>query len=216
VRLHSAVDWPPDSAIKETYEPWVKLEVLTPLDFFQETSRLLQGVAGLREEVQDMGDNKVVFRKETPLREVIGEFYDRLKSATSGMASMDYEIIGERKGDLVRLEFLVAGQKEEALATIVPRERAYSLGKTMVEKLKESLPPQLFDVALQALAEGRIIARETIKAQRRDVTAPLYGGDVTRKKKLLEIQKKGKKELKAKGKVIIPARVFLDLFRRGK
>ncbi|TSC56028.1 MAG: GTP-binding protein LepA [Parcubacteria group bacterium Greene0714_21] len=212
-RLRSAVDWPQDSEIKETYEPWAKLEVLTPLHFFQEVSHLLQLVSGTQFEVQNIADNKAVFTKETPLREVIGGFYDRLKSATSGMASMDYELIGERKGDLVKLEFLVAGAREEALATIVPKDRAYSIGKTMVEKLKESLPPQLFDVALQALAEGRIIARETIHAQRKDVTAPLYGGDVTRKKKLLEIQKKGKKELKAKGKVIIPARVFLNLFR---
>jgi len=132
---------------------------------------------------------------------------------TKGMASMDYEITGMRPGDVVKLEVLVAGELQEAFSKVVPRVKAYQEGKALVAKLKEVLPAQQFSVSLQAVVGGKVLARETIKAKRRDVTAPLYGGDVTRKKKLLEKQKKGKKELKSKGRVVIPSKVFLDVFR---
>ena len=150
---------------------------------------------------------------EISFRQVIADLYDKLKSVSQGMASMDYEILALRSADLVKLEIWTAGENQDALAVIVPRKDAYKEGKAIVEKLKNILPPQLFEVALQAVVEGRILARETLKAQRRDVTGALYGGDVTRKKKLLERQKKGKKELKGKGRVTIPSKVFLELFR---
>ena len=168
---------------------------------------------GIQLGVTDLVQNRLLLSYRIPLREIVGDLHDQLKSASKGLASMDYEVVGFEKVDVVKLEIYVAGKNEEALSTIVPRHRAYHEGKILLEKLKDSLPPQQFEVALQALVEQRVIARETMKAQRRDVTAPLYGGDVTRKRKLLEIQKKGKKELKAKGRVVIPTRVFLDLFR---
>jgi GTP-binding protein LepA len=129
------------------------------------------------------------------------------------MASMDYQVTDWRPANLVKLEILIAGKKEEAFSQIISREKAFREGKTITEKLKELLPAQQFAVPIQAVAEGRIIARETMRARRRDVTAPLYGGDVTRKRKLLEKQKKGKKELAEKGRVVIPSKVFLDVFR---
>ena len=150
---------------------------------------------------------------ETPLREIVIDFYDKLKSATKGMASMDYQISDWRPAHLVKLEIHIAGQKEEAFSQVVSREKAYREGKAIAEKLKDLLPPQQFAVPIQAVVGGDVVARETIRARRRDVTAPLYGGDVTRKRKLLEKQKKGKKELAEKGRVHIPSKVFLDVFR---
>jgi len=150
---------------------------------------------------------------EVPLREIIVDFYDRLKSATKGMASMDYEVLDFREAELVKLEVVIAGRKEEAFSQIVPAAKAEKEGRRLVGKLKELLPAQQFAVSLQAMTDGDILARETIRARRKDVTAPLYGGDVTRKRKLLERQKKGKKELQEKGRVQIPSKVFLDIFR---
>ena len=206
-------DWPSPSMIKSMEESWAEVEVITPGSFLSSTLQFLRGFEGSNPEVEDLGEEKFLLRYEMPLRELIGDFHDQLKSGTQGMASMDYRILGMRPADLVKLEFRIAGVVEEALSMVVPESRAYQEGKKVVEKLKEVLPPQLFEVALQAMVGARVLARETISARRKDVTAPLYGGDVTRKKKLLEIQKKGKKELKAKGRVIIPTKVFLDLFR---
>ncbi|MFC1789536.1 elongation factor 4, partial [Patescibacteria group bacterium] len=148
-----------------------------------------------------------------PLREIIVGFYDNLKSVTQGFASMNYEILGYRSGDLVKLEILVSGKKEEAFSKIVRKKDDFIEGKKIVSKLKEVLPPQLFTVSLQAAVSGKIISRATISAKRRDVTASLYGGDYTRKRKLLEKQKKGKKELKLKGEIRIPQKVFLEMFQ---
>ena len=128
---------------------------------------------------------------------------------------MNYEILGYKKGDLVKLEILIAGRKEEAFSKIVYKNEAHKKGKKIAEKLKEVLPGQLFSVPIQALVSGKVVARETISAKRKDVIAPLYGGDYTRKRKLLEKQKKGKKELKEKGRIRIPSRVFLEIFKTG-
>jgi len=150
---------------------------------------------------------------EAPLRKIITGFYDKLKSVTQGFASMNYEFSEYKKADLVKLDILIAGKKEEAFSKIVHKREAYEIGKKTVEKLKETLPAQLFSVPLQAAISGKIIARETIKARAKDVIAPLYGGDYTRKRKLLEKQKKGKKELKEKGRIAIPANVFFEVFK---
>ncbi|MDO8474045.1 MAG: translation elongation factor 4 [bacterium] len=206
-------DWPEPNMIKSMEESWAEVEVITPGTFLSATLQFLRGFEGSKSEVEDLGEEKFLLRYEMPLRELIGDFHDKLKSVTQGMASMDYRILGMRPANLVKLEFRIAGAIEEALSMVVPESRAYQEGKKVVEKLKEVLGPQLFEVALQATVGSKILARETISARRKDVTAPLYGGDVTRKNKLLEIQKKGKKELKAKGRVVIPTRVFLDLFR---
>ena len=206
-------DWPAPNMVKSMEESWAAVEVITPGAFLSATLQFLRGFEGSKSEVEDLGEEKFLLRYEMPLRELIGDFHDKLKSVTQGMASMDYKILGMRPANLVKLEFRIAGAIEEALSMVVPESHAYQEGKKVVEKLKEVLGPQLFEVALQATVGSRILARETISARRKDVTAPLYGGDVTRKNKLLEIQKKGKKELKAKGRVVIPTRVFLDLFR---
>jgi GTP-binding protein LepA len=173
----------------------------------------LAQLEGQQLETRNIGAHSLSLIYETPLREIVIDFYDKLKSATQGMASMDYQITDWRLASLVKLEIHIAGQKEEAFSQIISRERAYQEGKEMTVKLKELLPTQQFAVPIQAVADGKVIARETMSARRRDVTAPLYGGDVTRKRKLLEKQKKGKKELAEKGRVHIPSKVFLDVFR---
>ena len=151
---------------------------------------------------------------EAPLREIIVDFYDQLKSISQGFASMAYEPIGYREGDLVRMDILVAGEKVFSFTEVVPREKAYNLGRAKLIKLKNLLPRELFAVALQAEVDGKIIARETIPAMRKDVTGYLYGGDRTRKMKLWKKQQKGKKRLLSSAKVDIPAEVFLKMIRR--
>jgi GTP-binding protein LepA len=150
---------------------------------------------------------------EVPLNSIITNLYDKIKSVSQGYASMNYKFMEFRLGDLVRLDILIAGEMEEAFSKIVPREQAHNEGKRIVEKLKDVLPPEQFSVALQAAVEGKILARETIRSRRKDVTGYLYGGDYTRKRKLLEKQKKGKKLLKTKGRVRVPQEVFLEIFR---
>jgi GTP-binding protein LepA len=147
------------------------------------------------------------------LRGIIANLYDKIKTASQGYASMNYKVLGFRPGTLAKMEIWVAGRKEEAFSRIVAEDEAYYDGKKMVEKLKDILPPEQFSVALQAVVSGKVIARETIKARRKDVTGYLYGGDVTRKRKLLEKQKKGKKLMKEKGRVNVPTKAFLEVFR---
>ena len=189
------------------------LEIVTPSSYYSQMVQLLSQLEGQLLETNTISQHALSVIFETPLREIVIDFYDKLKSATQGMASMDYQIADWRPANLVKLEIHIAGQVEEAFSQVVSRGKAYREGKAVAEKLKELLPPQLFAMPIQAVSEGKVIARETIKARRRDVTAPLYGGDVTRKRKLLEKQKKGKKELAAKTRVHIPSKVFLDVFR---
>ena len=194
-------------------EPWVKLEVVTPTVYLGRVLGLFENLQGKSVETQYFGQDKSLLIYEAPLREIISGFYDKLKGQTQGFASMNYEILEYRLADLLKLEILIAGKKEEAFSKIVPEEKAYESGKNLVEKLKEILPAQLFSVPLQAAVGGKIIARETIRARGKDVIAPLYGGDYTRKRKLLEKQKKGKRELKERGRVVIPPRVFLEMMK---
>ena len=147
------------------------------------------------------------------MRGIIANLYDKIKTVSQGYASMNYKVIGFRPGKLVKMEIWVAGQKEEAFSRIVSEDEAYFEGKKMIEKLKEVLPAEQFTVALQAVIGGKVIARETISARRKDVTGYLYGGDVTRKNKLLNKQKRGKKLMKAKGRVNVPTKAFLEVFR---
>lgn len=211
--IFNPADWPESFKIKEVQEPWARLEVLTPTVFMGQTLEILESLEGKQVETKYFSQDRVFLVYEVPLREIIAGFFDKLKGQTKGFASMNYELLGYRKGDLVKLEILVAGKKEEALSRIVPSFKAFEEGKRIVTKLKEILPAQLFSVPIQATIEGKIIARETMRAKGRDVIAPLYGGDYTRKRKLLEQQKRGKKELKEKGEVRIPQKVFLEIFR---
>ena len=211
--IYSPSDWLPTSEIKEILEPWVKLEIITPTAFLGSVFEILKNKGGKHIENKPISQDRILLIEEIPLREIIIGFYDKLKSQSQGFASMNYEILGYRPGDLVKLEILIAEEKEETFSKIVPRARVFKEGKKMISKLKEILPSQLFSVPLQAALEGKIIARETIKAKRKDVLQPLYGGDYTRKRKLLEKQKKGKKKLKAKGRIRLSPKVFLEIFK---
>jgi len=213
ISVYSPQDFPNQSEIKAAQEPWLRLEIITPTSFTGKIAELLKSLNGIRIETKYFSLDRLLLIYEVPLKEIIVGFYDKLKGMTQGFASMNYDILGYRPANLVKLEILIAGEKEEAFSKIVSEKDAFSEGKRMVEKLKEILPAQLFSVPIQAAISGKIIARETMKAKRRDVIAPLYGGDYTRKRKLLEKQKKGKKELKEKGRIRIPPRVFLEMFR---
>jgi len=214
IMVRTSADWPDPGKIAQSFELWARLKILTPSSYLGSVLELLETIDSKHIKTDYVGEEKTEFVYETPLREIITKnIYDKLKSVSQGFASMSYEILDWRKANLVKLDILILGRKEEAFSTIVPETEAYREGKRIVEKLKEALPPQLFAVPLQAAVGGKIIARETIRAKRKDVIAPLYGGDYSRKRKLLEKQKKGKKELKEKGRIKIPSRVFLEVFR---
>ena len=211
--VKTAADWPEEHLVQQVREPWVWLDIVMPVAYYSQVIQVLSQLEGQQLETNNLSENTISIIYETPLREIIIDFYDKLKSATQGMASMDYQIADWRPANLVKLEIHIAGQKEEAFSQIVSRNNAYRDGSAITKKLKDLLPQQQFPVAIQAVVDNKVIARETLKASRRDVTGALYGGDVTRKKKLLEKQKKGKKELAQKGRVRIPPKVFLDIFR---
>ncbi|MGB9743510.1 MAG: translation elongation factor 4 [Minisyncoccales bacterium] len=213
ILVFSPSDWPALTEIKEVLEPWVRLEIVTPVQYLGKVLELLNSLRGRASETKYFGHQQVFLIYEAPLKAIIAGFYDRLKGISQGFASMNYKILDYRPADLVKMEILIAGQKQEAFSKIVYRDEIYQEGRQLVEKLKRFLPRQLFSVAIQAAVGGRIVARETISAKRRDVIAPLYGGDYTRKKKLLEKQKIGKQKLKEKGKVRIPTSVFLEMFK---
>lgn len=212
--VHNPSELPEVTQISELAEPWVKLEVVSPSSYLGGVMELTQNHRGVYQHTQYLDEGRVVLHYEIPLAEIVVSFYDELKSISSGYASMSYEIIGFKTADLVKLDILVATNQIDALSSIVPRSIAPLVGKTMVERLKVLIPKHNFEVALQAAIGGKVIARETISAMRKDVTAKLYGGDVTRKNKLLEKQKKGKKKMKRFGSVDIPSNVFIDLMKR--
>ncbi len=213
ILIHSATDWPEQSKIKNTEEPWVSLEVIAPSNQMGKLMEILKSLKGNYLETNYLSPERAIIVFETPLRGIIANLYDKIKTASQGYASMNYKMLGFRLGKLVKMEILIAGQKEEAFSRIVAEDESYQEGKKLVEKLKDVLPPEQFSVALQAVIGGKVIARETISARRKDVTGYLYGGDVTRKNKLLEKQKKGKKLMKQKGRVNVPTKAFLEVFR---
>ncbi|KKT86680.1 MAG: Elongation factor 4, partial [candidate division Kazan bacterium GW2011_GWB1_45_10] len=192
-------------------EPWIKLEVLTPSKFMGGIMQLLQDRRGAQQDIKHFDNDKVLLIYEIPLSSIVIDFYDALKSTSSGYASMNYEFLSFHEADLVRLDILVGGNLVDVLSVIVHRSQAAGMGKKLVAKLKELIPRQNFEVTLQAALGSKIIAREDIPPLRKDVLAKLYGGDRTRKDKLLEKQKKGKKRMKKVGKVEIPQEAFLKL-----
>lgn len=196
-------------------EPWSDIEIIAPLSYMGSLMELLSGRRAINLNNDFISGEKLVIRAQLPLSEMISDFYDRLKSLSSGFASLSYNIIGWKKGDLVRLDIFVAQEKVEAMSRIVPKQSAYYEGKEMIEKLKDLLPRVMFPQALQAVVGGKVLARETIPALKKDVTGYLYGGDITRKRKLWEKQKRGKKKMTARGHVEIPSDVFLKLFKKG-
>ncbi|PIP21549.1 MAG: elongation factor 4 [Candidatus Nealsonbacteria bacterium CG23_combo_of_CG06-09_8_20_14_all_40_13] len=193
-------------------EPYVDLEIITPQQYLGQAMELAQSHRGQYKEIKYLGD-RVIVLYENPLSEIIIGFYDQLKNLSEGYASMNYQFSGYRDADLVQLDILIAGEKVEPMTQIVARSKSESTSRNIVKKLKDLVPRQLYKVSLQAAIGAKIVAREDIPAMRKDVTAPLYGGDVTRKRKLLEKQKKGKKRLKHLGKVDIPSDLFLELLK---
>jgi GTP-binding protein LepA len=211
--IASPVDLPDPSTIEEIREPWMRIQVFTPADYIGPVMELVTRRRGVYQTTEYLDSQRVVLTYEMPLSEVIIDLHDRLKSATRGYASLDYSFAGYRPGDLVRMDILVNKEPVDALALIVHREQAYEKGAALVRKMKEVIPRQLFQVPIQAAMGGRIIARETVGALRKDVLAKCYGGDVTRKRKLLEKQKAGKKRLKQFGQVVIPQDAFLAVLK---
>ena len=206
--IHNPVDTPDVVKIKEIDEPWIRATILTPDDYLGSVLKLCQDRRGSQIELTYVG-NRAMVKYDLPLNEVVFDFYDRLKSVSKGYASFDYHVTDFRPADLVKMQILVNGDPVDALAMLVHRTRAESRGRAMVEKLKELIPPHMFQVPIQAAIGGKIIARETVRALRKDVTAKCYGGDVTRKRKLLEKQKEGKKRMRQFGKVDIPQEAFI-------
>jgi len=214
VIIYSAMDMPDPSILESIAEPYVKLEIITPAQYLGGIMELMSTLRSSYLNTEYLDLERILLSFEIPLTDIIVNFHDDLKSATSGYASMSYEIIGYRTYDLVKMDILLAGEKVEALSRIVPRERASSEGKKIVEKLAGAVPRQNFAIAVQAAIGGKFVARETIKPFRKDVIAKLYGGDVTRKNKLLDKQKKGKKKMKNIGNVQIPSEAYLAVLKR--
>ncbi len=211
--VHSPVDMPDPDGIEEILEPYIRASVITPSTYIGQVMDLCQGRRGTHIDMHYLSPERVQLRYDLPLAEIVLDFYDQLKSRTAGYASLDYEPIGNQASDLVRLDVLLAGDRVDALSQIVHRDAAYEAGKTLVERLRKTIPRQLFDVPVQAAVGSRVLSRETVKALRKDVTAKLYGGDVTRKKKLLEKQKKGKKRMKQVGAVEVPQEAFMAVLQ---
>ena len=211
--IDSPAHLPDENTIDEIREPWMELQVFTPTEFYGTVMDLVRKRRGIYKEQDYPSPNRVHIVFEIPLSELIVNFFDELKSRTRGYASMDYSFVEYRKGDLVKLQFLVGGEPVDALAAIVHKDDAYHKGQSLVSKLKELIPRQMYDVAIQAYTTGRVISRANVKALRKDVLAKCYGGDITRKKKLLEKQKKGKKRMKMVGNVEIPQDAFLAVLK---
>lgn len=204
---------PAPDRIEYMEEPVVKAEIYTPPEYVGAIMELCQDKRGVYNELAYLDSSRSKLVYEIPLNEIIYDFFDALKSRTRGYASLDYEIIGYKKSDLVKLDMLLNGEMCDALSTIVHRDRAYARGRQIAEKLKEAIPRQQFEIPVQACIGGKVIARETVKAVRKDVLAKCYGGDITRKKKLLEKQKEGKKRMRQVGSVSVPSEAFMSILK---
>jgi GTP-binding protein LepA len=207
VEVHNPAEMPRE--VERIEEPYVRASVVVPKEYVGAVMELCNDRRGRFDHMEYPSQERVHLIYELPLAEIVLDFYDQLKSRTRGYASFDYDLVGFRDGDLVRVDLLVGGEQVDALSLILHRDNAYGRGRALVERLREEIPRQLFDVAIQAAIGARVIARETVKAKRKDVLAKCYGGDVTRKRKLLEKQKAGKKRMKQVGAVEVPQEAFL-------
>ena len=216
IHIESPAELPDEDEIAEVREPWMTIDIFSPTEFYGAIMDMTTKRRGIFKEQDYPAPNRVQLRFEIPLSELIVDFFDQLKSRTRGYASLDYQFLEYRADDLVKLEILVNDEPVDALATIVHRKDAYHKGQAIISKLKDLIPRQLFVVPIQAYATGRVISRANVKALRKDVLAKCYGGDITRKKKLLEKQKRGKKRMKMVGNVEIPQEAFLAVLRIGE
>jgi GTP-binding protein LepA len=218
VEIHNPADWPDASLIEAVEEPWIEATIYTPDEYLGSILKLCQDRRGIQKDLTYVGTGshaRAMLKYELPLNEVVFDFYDRLKSISRGYASFDYHQVGHREGDLVKMSILVNGEPVDALSMIVHRANAEARGRGMCERLKDLIPRHLFKIPIQAAIGGKVIARETIGALRKDVTAKCYGGDATRKRKLLEKQKEGKKRMREYGSVSIPQEAFIAALRMG-
>ena len=211
--VYTPLDYPPVQEIDWMEEPFVDAQVITPQDYVGAIMELCQDKRGTFKDMKYIDGGRVLLMYDLPLNEVIYDFFDALKSRTRGYASFDYELKGYLRSDLVKLDMLLNGEQCDALSIIVHRDRAYPRGRSIAEKLKEAIPRQLFEIPIQAAIGGKVIARETVKALRKDVLAKCYGGDISRKKKLLEKQKEGKKRMRQVGSVSVPSEAFMAVLK---
>ncbi|MDX6502909.1 MAG: GTP-binding protein LepA, partial [Gaiellaceae bacterium] len=207
VEVHNPSEMPADIDVVE--EPYVKASIIVPKEYVGAVMELCNDRRGTFDHMEYLSELRVHLVYQLPLGEIVLDFYDQLKSRTRGYASFDYDMIGFQPGELVRVDVLVGGESVDALSLILHKDRAYETGRLLTEKLREEIPRQFFDVPIQAAIGSRVIARETVKAKRKDVLAKCYGGDISRKRKLLEKQKKGRKRMKQVGGVEVPQEAFL-------
>ncbi|MBP5778818.1 MAG: elongation factor 4, partial [Campylobacter sp.] len=213
VQIHNPSELPPVQKIDYIKEPYVKATIISPSEFLGNLINLLNNRRGIQTKMDYITPERVLLEYDIPTNEIIMDFYDKLKSGTKGYASFDYEPSDYRVGDLIKLDIKVAGETVDALSIIVPQDKALAKGRDLVKAMKEIVPRQLFEVAIQASIGNKVITRENVKAMGKNVTAKCYGGDITRKRKLLEKQKEGKKRMKAIGKVNLPSEAFLSVLK---
>jgi GTP-binding protein LepA len=214
VEVHNPAEMPRE--VERVEEPYIRASIIVPKEYVGTIMELCNERRGTFDHMEYLSEERVHLVYELPLAEIVLDFYDQLKSRTRGYASFDYDLAGFREGDLTRVDVLVGGEQVDALSLIIHRDFAYERGKLLVEKLREEIPRQMFDIAIQAAIGSRVIARETVKAKRKDVLAKCYGGDITRKRKLLEKQKKGKKRMKQVGGIEVPQEAFLAVLNLGE
>ena len=213
VEVRSPQDLPAANDLAGIEEPYVKVMMLAPSEYIGTVMELAQQRRGLMGQLNYLSPERVEIDYEIPLAEIVFDFFDQLKSRTRGYASLDYEPVGYRASELSKVDILLNGQPVDAFSTIIHKDKAYAYGSSMTKRLRELIPRQLFDIPIQAAVGSRVIARETVKAKRKDVTAKCYGGDISRKRKLLERQKEGKRRMKMVGSVEVPNDAFIDALK---